>query len=93
MTLDELLLYLDGRKEREEIDLKTQLLYDYSLARNVASFVGLVLNGKSIPEFDKVYPDIAADAQPSYGKDDWRLFKAEMTKFAINRNEQFKRGK
>lgn len=95
MTLDEVMLYLDARREREEIDLKTKLLYDYSLARNIASFVGYTLNGKQIPEFEKIYPDIAADLTPkqSIEKDDWQRFKAEMTKFAITRNELLKRGK
>lgn len=93
MSLDEVLLYIDARKERETLDYKTQLMYDYTLARNVAAFVAYSFNGKQIPSFEELYPDVARDLGITKENESWESYKARFMKFAITRNELLERGK
>ena len=93
MTLGEVVLFVEAKREREEMDYKAKLMYDYTLARNTASFVGLVFNGKQIPSFEEMYPSASEKEEEKEQGLDWRIYKAQFEKFAITRNELMKRGK
>lgn len=41
-----------------EAEQKNKLIYMYNVSAMTASFVGLILNGKPIPDIDKLYPDM-----------------------------------
>lgn len=55
-TLAELKLFFEAYYKREERRANEISMTSYSLAKMIAQFVGLSMNGKSIPSYETLYP-------------------------------------
>lgn len=88
MTLGEINALLLGRRKQLEDEAKEKLMLDYHLAANVAAFVNLGLNGKPIPSFFELYPNLIEE-EPQEDKG-WILYKEQLIDFANSHNKRRK---
>ena len=75
-TLDELFAVIDCYKRRE----KASIAQSYLAAKMIAQFVGISMNGKSIPEIHQMFPELFIDEANKAASEQQMLFIKERFK-------------
>lgn len=92
MTMAEHKLFLEAYYEREKRKAKEISLTTYNVAKLTANFVGLALNGKSIPPYDSLFAQDTKPSSSSSGIIDEKAEAAKVTAylwdFAMKHNAQ-----
>lgn len=87
MTLAEITQVIKAYNE----DYKIKLQENYSNAVMIATFVLQGLNGKKIPKFDELYPDLVQEDNDDNAEQAMQLYKEQFMDFA-NRHNKLKHG-
>ena len=80
LTLREILAVIESYKQNEEQRARDSLLLIYQQAVCTADFVTLRFNGKQIPTFDKVFPNVAESKLSKQEKEELKYKKAMFLK-------------
>lgn len=97
MTMAEISLLLKTTQNRLNSERVNKLQFNYELAKNIATFTGLVINGSGnkIPTFETLYPQAKSStteeeqkAEVNFYRDQLRLFAKEHNKRRAKKLEQ-----
>jgi len=96
MTIKEIRMVVDAYIEKRKLDDKQLKATIYNQAYLTSMFVGSILGGKSIPQIDKVFPEMTQEPQDeNHGKTNGVdnsviIIREKMREFAKHANERRK---
>jgi len=81
MTYKEITIFIEEHS-------KYDLINNYNLAKNIAYFVNLGLNGKPIPSINEIYPGLFNTVSKPVEDNRWMLWKERMIDYAHEYNKR-----
>lgn len=91
LTLYEIEIILEAKREEKEAEAKEKILYNYNLASIITTQISCILAGKKPPSLYEAYPDLFVEEEKNNEENKpqfWEIYKEQMLDFANRHNRK-----